>query len=286
MNIENLQINNRQADGQTVYQPRNAVNQNAGNALYMNNVMRTYDTPSGKVDVLKGVSLSVANGEWVAVMGSSGAGKSTLLRCASGLDTDYEGDLNLAGMNPKSLSEAKRAQMRRTVIGFIFQDYNLVESLTVRQNAALPLLVEKQSDWQERTDKALKIMGIEKIASSPAVNISGGQKQRTAIARCLAMKPNIVFADEPTGALDVKNSKRTLEAFGDLKAAGVSILMVTHDVAAAAAACADRVVILEDGRVSHNITVPSEENISAVLYGNAVSDEPAGSPFANNSFGE
>ena len=140
MNIGNLQINNRQANGQTVYQSQNAVSRNAGNALYMNNVMRTYDTPSGKVDVLKGVSLSVANGEWVAVMGSSGAGKSTLLRCASGLDTDYEGDLNLAGMNPKSLSEAKRAQMRRTVIGFIFQDYNLVESLTVRQNAALRCL--------------------------------------------------------------------------------------------------------------------------------------------------
>lgn len=231
--------------------------------LDVKSLFKRFMTTDEQIEVLKGIDMQVQPGEWVALMGSSGSGKTTLLRCVSGLDKKYDGDVMLLDREVRSISPVEMSEMRRMEFGFIFQEYNLIDSLTTMQNVALPLLFDNQKDWEIRAEEAIDSLGIAYMKNRLARSLSGGEKQRAAIARSLAIKPKIVFADEPTGALDRQSSQRVLEAFATLSRANTAILMVTHDILVAARA--DRVLILDDGRIAKEILDPSEETIAQAI---------------------
>jgi putative ABC transport system ATP-binding protein len=211
---------------------------------------KTYDTGGAKVDALRGVDLLIERGEFVAIMGPSGCGKSTLLNLLAGLDRPTAGEVRLDDERIDQLSETELARMRRRKIGFVFQFFNLLPTLSAVENVELPLLLvgRRRKDARRSADKLLTDLRIgEKHGAAPA-QLSGGQQQRVALARALANTPDIVLADEPTGNLD---SAAAREVLGLLRAArdrGQTLLLVTHD--ARVAATADRIVTLRDGRVS------------------------------------
>lgn len=196
------------------------------------------------------VDLRVSQGEIVAIMGPSGSGKSTLLHCLAGIIDVDEGIVSYKGKDMRHFSQKKKAELRRTAFGFIFQFGELVPELPVRDNVALPLLLRgaKKSAAYSEADKWLDIVGISNIASSYPHTISGGETQRVAIARAMAIGPDIIFADEPTGSLDSSNSKKIMDLFVRLaKQYGKTVVFVTHSEELAM--CADRVIALRDGKV-------------------------------------
>jgi len=211
---------------------------------------KTYDTGGAKVDALRGVDLSVERGEFVAIMGPSGCGKSTLLNLLAGLDRPTAGEVRLDDERIDQLSETELARLRRRKIGFVFQFFNLVPTLSAVENVELPLLLvgRRRRDARRSADALLSSLGVgDKHGAAPA-QLSGGQQQRVALARALANTPDILLGDEPTGNLD---SAAAREVLGLLRAArdrGQTVLLVTHD--ARVAAVADRIVTLRDGRVS------------------------------------
>jgi putative ABC transport system ATP-binding protein len=211
---------------------------------------KTYDTGGAKVDALRGVDLAIERGEFVAVMGPSGCGKSTLLNLLAGLDRPTAGEVRLDDRRIDQLSETDLARLRRRKIGFVFQFFNLVPTLSAVENVELPLLLVggRRKDARRSADELLGDLGVgDKHGAAPA-QLSGGQQQRVALARALANTPDILLGDEPTGNLD---SAAAREVLGLLRAArdrGQTLLLVTHDARVAAAA--DRVVTLRDGRVS------------------------------------
>jgi putative ABC transport system ATP-binding protein len=209
---------------------------------------KTYDTGGVEVDALRGVDLGIERGEFVAIMGPSGCGKSTLLNLLAGLDRPTGGEVWLDGERIDRLSEADLARLRRRKIGFVFQFFNLVPTLSAVENVELPLLLvgRRRREARRAANELLSDLGIgDKQATAPAL-LSGGQQQRVALARALANTPAVVLGDEPTGNLD---SAATREVLGLLRAArdrGQTLLIATHDARVAAAA--DRVVNLRDGR--------------------------------------
>jgi putative ABC transport system ATP-binding protein len=211
---------------------------------------KTYDTGGAKVLALRGIDLTIERGEFVAVMGPSGCGKSTLLNLLAGLDRPTAGEVRLDGERIDRLSETELARLRRRKVGFVFQFFNLLPSLSAVENVELPLLLvgRRRKDARRTAGELLGELGLgDKRAAAP-VHLSGGQQQRVALARALANAPDIVLGDEPTGNLD---SAATREVLGLLRAArdrGQTVLLVTHDARVAAAA--DRVVTLRDGLVS------------------------------------
>jgi putative ABC transport system ATP-binding protein len=211
---------------------------------------KTYDTGGAKVDALRGVDLSIERGEFVAIMGPSGCGKSTLLNLLAGLDRPTAGEVRLDDERIDRLSETELARLRRRKIGFVFQFFNLVPTLSAVENVELPLLLvgRRRRDARRSADALLSSLGVgDKHGAAPA-QLSGGQQQRVALARALANTPDILLGDEPTGNLD---SAAAREVLGLLRAArdrGQTVLLVTHD--ARVAAVADRIVTLRDGRVS------------------------------------
>jgi putative ABC transport system ATP-binding protein len=218
--------------------------------LQARNLAKTYDPGGAKVLALRGVDLSVERGEFVAIVGPSGCGKSTLLNLLAGLDRPTAGEVWLDGERIDELSETQLARVRRRKIGFVFQFFNLLPTLSVVENVELPLLLVGRGRREARrsADELLGDLGIaDKHAAAPAL-LSGGQQQRVALARALANTPAIVLGDEPTGNLD---SAATREVLGLLRAArdrGQTLLIVTHDARVAAAA--DRIVSLRDGLVT------------------------------------
>lgn len=218
--------------------------------LEIKGVTKTYRTKGTDYPVLKGINMMVPKGMFVAVMGPLGSGKTTLLNVMSGFINADEGDVLVDGQNILTGNEAELSKIRQKKLGFVFQDFMLLNGLTIRENIFLPQIIakKKERDMECDTEKLLSVFGIDNIADKYPVEVSGGQKQRAAIARALANQPTIILADEPTGNLDSKASAAVIEAFLDAKEKmRATILMVTHD--AFAASYSDKVIALKDGSV-------------------------------------
>ncbi len=219
------------------------------NVLEATGVQKSYESEGAPVRALRGVDLSLAEGEFVAIMGPSGCGKSTFLNLVAGLDTPSDGEIVLAGVSLSGKDENQLARIRRAHIGIVFQFFNLLEGMSVLENVTLPAVIagmaRKQAEGRARD--LLDLLGLaEKARSAPGV-LSGGQRQRLAIARALANKPTLLLADEPTGALDSEGGFEVLELFRRLHAEGQAILLVTHSDEVAEPA--DRIVRMRDGRI-------------------------------------
>jgi putative ABC transport system ATP-binding protein len=211
---------------------------------------KTYDTGGARVDALRGVDLTIGRGEFVAIMGPSGCGKSTLLNLLAGLDRPTAGEVWLDGERIDRLSETELARLRRRKLGFVFQFFNLVPTLSVVENVELPLLLvgRRRRDARRSANELLNDLGIgDKHGAAPVV-LSGGQQQRVALARALANTPAIVLGDEPTGNLDSAATREVLALLRAARDRGQTLLIVTHD--ARVAAVADRIVSLRDGLVA------------------------------------
>ncbi|GAA4241300.1 ABC transporter ATP-binding protein [Actinomadura meridiana] len=227
-----------------------------GAAVTLDAVTRTY----GEVRALDGVSWTFPRGTFTAVMGPSGSGKSTFLHCASGLDRPTSGTVRIGGTDLGQLSEAKRTRLRRERIGFVFQAFNLVPSMDVEQNITLPLQlggVEPDRAW---LDEVVRRVGLaERLRHRPS-ELSGGQQQRAALARALVTRPEVVFADEPTGALDPRTARDVLRLLREaVDQTGQTVVLVTHDPVAAA--WADRVVFLSRGRIVDELVAPTVSTV-------------------------
>ncbi|EIE97792.1 ABC transporter ATP-binding protein [Saccharomonospora glauca] len=224
----------------------------------MLSLCRAYGERANPVRALTDVSFDVARGSFVVVMGPSGSGKSTLLRCASGLDRPTSGAVLFGDTDLTGLSEVELTELRRRRIGFVFQEYNLLPALTVEQNIALPRHLAGDEPRKEELDTVLSWVSLRELRHRRPSELSGGQRQRAAIARALVTEPDIVFADEPTGALDSGSSDdvlRLLRWMADERERG--IVMVTHDPVAAA--FGDRVLFLADGRLVDVVETPTAE---------------------------
>lgn len=212
-----------------------------------------------RVPVLRGISLDVHPGEMVSIVGPSGSGKSTLLYCLSGLEPYDSGSVHLAGRELSSLRRGALAALRRRHVGFVFQSFNLIPSLTARENIALPARLARQSVQRADVDRALADVGLTDRGGHRPGQLSGGQQQRIAIARVLALQPDIVFADEPTGSLDTATGAEVLRLLRASAGDGRSVVMVTHDLEAAA--LADRVLVLRDGTIHRELRRPTPEQV-------------------------
>lgn len=224
-------------------------------SVEVKNLKKVYETNRGKNQylALRDVSFTVDRGDYVAIMGESGSGKTTLLNILAGLDNSTSGSVFINGKEISKMADSELAKYRSRSLGFIFQDFNLLDILTVRDNIYLPLVLNKQkkSIMKEKTAGLVKKLGIEGLVDKYPYEISGGQKQRTAIARAMVIEPEILLADEPTGALDSKAANNILDLFGMLNEEGQTILMVTHSVKAASRA--KRVLFIKDGELNHEI---------------------------------
>lgn len=223
--------------------------------LEVKNLQKIYTTRFGgnHVQALRNVNFSVEQGEYVAIMGESGSGKTTLLNILAALDKPTGGKVLLEGKDLTSVKESEIAAFRREKLGFVFQDFNLLDTFSLRDNIYLPLVLSRQ-DYREmsrRLDPIAEQLGITEILDKFPYEVSGGQKQRAAVARALITNPKLVLADEPTGALDSKATDELLELFSQINASGQTILMVTHSVKAASHA--GRVLFIKDGEVFHQI---------------------------------
>ena len=223
--------------------------------LEVQHVQKIYTTRFGgtQVQALSNVSFSVEEGEYVAIMGESGSGKTTLLNILAALDKPTSGKVLLDGKDIVAIREKDIAAFRRDHLGFVFQDFNLLDTFSVKDNIYLPLVLAG-TDYREMQQKLRPIadqLGISDILAKYPYEVSGGQKQRAAVARALITDPQLILADEPTGALDSRSSDALLELFGELNGTGQTILMVTHSVKAASHA--GRVLFLRDGQVYHQL---------------------------------
>ncbi|MCI2057037.1 MAG: ABC transporter ATP-binding protein [Oscillibacter sp.] len=223
--------------------------------LEVSHLKKIYTTRFGgnQVEALKNVTFSVEEGEYVAIMGESGSGKTTLLNILAALDQPTAGDVSLSGRRLSDVSERELAAFRRDNLGFVFQDFNLLDTFSLRDNIFLPLVLagENYHEMEKKLQEIAKKLGISDLLDKYPYEVSGGQKQRAAVARALITNPQIVLADEPTGALDSKASDALLSLFGEVNDAGQTIVMVTHSVKAASHA--KRVLFLRDGEVYHQL---------------------------------
>lgn len=234
--------------------------------LQVKGLQKTYTTRFGgnKVEVLKNVNFSVEKGEYVAIMGESGSGKTTLLNMLAALDKPTGGSVLLDGQEFSKIKESEVAAFRRDNLGFVFQEFNLLDTLSIEDNIYLPLVLAGKN-YEEMEQKLKPIaaqLGIAGLLKKYPYEVSGGQKQRVAVARAIITEPKMILADEPTGALDSKATDELLRLFGQINEAGQTILMVTHSVKAASHA--SRVLFIKDGEVFHQIY--KGNNTSEQLY--------------------
>jgi putative ABC transport system ATP-binding protein len=226
---------------------------------------KTYETGGAKVLGLRGVDISIGRGEFVAIMGPSGCGKSTLLNLLAGLDRPTAGEVWLDGQRIDGFSETELARLRRRKVGFVFQFFNLVPTLSAVENVELPLLLvgRRRREARRSAKELLSELGIpEKHGAAPA-QLSGGQQQRVALARALANRPDVVLADEPTGNLDSAAARDVLGLFRDARDRGQTLLLVTHDGSVASAA--DRVITLRDGLVADETELAAARQVAPLL---------------------
>lgn len=213
-------------------------------------IKKVYGTKGNVFTALNNIDLEVQEGEFVGIMGPSGAGKSTLLNVLATIDQPTSGDINIDGTSIVNMNEEQLAAFRRDKLGFIFQDYNLLDTLTVKENIILPLTLAKvdPNELEHRVLEVANKFGISPILDKYPYQISGGQKQRTAVSRAIISKPSLLLADEPTGALDSKSATDLLESLKGLSEVDkATILLVTHD--AFAASYCDRVIFIKDGKM-------------------------------------
>ncbi|MBC1231545.1 ABC transporter ATP-binding protein [Listeria booriae] len=218
--------------------------------LHAKNVRKVYGIKGNVYTALDNISLEIAKGDFVGIMGPSGAGKSTLLNVFSTIDKPTSGEIKISGQEIETMNEQQMSTFRRDQLGFIFQDYNLLDTLSVRENIILPLALAKHpvQEMESRLEKIAYTFGIRDILDKYPNEISGGQKQRTAASRAIIANPSLIFADEPTGALDSKSATDLLESLKDLNEREHStIMMVTHD--AFAASFCKRILFIKDGAI-------------------------------------
>ncbi|MFB7908585.1 ABC transporter ATP-binding protein [Kitasatospora sp. NPDC059146] len=245
-----------------------------GAVLRLEDVHRTYGTGPEAVRALRGVDVGFDRGTFTAVMGPSGSGKSTLLQCSAGLDRPDRGRVVLDGTDLAGLTETQLTVLRRQRLGFVFQAFNLVGSLTAEQNVGLPLRLAGRRPDRAEVHRALAQVGLGERAGHLPSQLSGGQQQRVAIARALITKPRMLFADEPTGALDSSSSRDVLALLRDLvDREGQSTVMVTHDPVAAAHA--DRVLFLADGRIVDDLPRPTAQQVAERMTALETAGTPA-----------
>ncbi|MCK9526264.1 MAG: ABC transporter ATP-binding protein [Limnochordia bacterium] len=223
--------------------------------LEVKNVKKVYTTRFGgnHVQALSDVSFGVKKGEYVAIMGESGSGKTTLLNILAALDKPTAGEVLLNGKSIVSISQKEIAAFRRDNLGFVFQDFNLLDTFSIQDNIVLPLVLARRSyeEMEMRIIPIARKLGIEPILAKYPYEVSGGEKQRAAIARALITEPQLVLADEPTGALDSRSTDGLLRLFRDINNDGQTILMVTHSTKAAS--FAQRVLFIKDGEIFHQL---------------------------------
>lgn len=218
--------------------------------LEVKELKKSYGTGKNQHQVLKGVNFTIHEGEFVAVMGPSGSGKTTLLDCISRYKPFESGEVLLNGENLGNVNEKEMARIRNEKIGFVFQDFMLLDGLTIFENVCIPQVIKsvEYKKMEKRATDLLKMFDIERIGKKYPAEVSGGQKQRTAVARALINEPLMILADEPTGNLDSKSSEAVIDAFVTAKKSlGATILMVTHD--SLSASYCDRVIVMRDGTV-------------------------------------
>ncbi|EFH92832.1 ABC transporter, ATP-binding protein [Finegoldia magna ATCC 53516] len=230
------------------------------NILELNNVRKVYKTKNVETVALKDVNFSVEKNEFIAIMGESGSGKTTLLNVISTLDKQTNGKVVLNGKDISTLKESEVAKFRREKLGFVFQDFNLLDIFSNKDNIFLPMVLSdyKPKEMEQRLSEIQGLLGIESFVGKYPYEISGGQRQRIAIARALITKPDLILADEPTGALDSKSSDMILDLFTKINKLGQTILMVTHSVKAAS--FSNRVIFIKDGVVFHEIYKGNSDN--------------------------
>jgi putative ABC transport system ATP-binding protein len=226
---------------------------------------KTYETGGAKVLGLRGVDLSIERGEFVAIMGPSGCGKSTLLNLLAGLDRPTAGEVWLDGRRIDGLNETELARLRRRKVGFVFQFFNLVPTLSAVENVELPLLLvgRRRREARRSANELLGELGISEKQEAAPVQLSGGQQQRVALARALANRPDVVLADEPTGNLDSGAAREVLGLFREAQGRGQTLLLVTHDASVASAA--DRVITLRDGLVADETELVAARQVAPLL---------------------
>ena len=222
--------------------------------------VKVYGKGDGEVRALDGVTVELQKGRFTAIMGPSGSGKSTLMHCLAGLDSLTSGSVQIGGTPLDTLNDRQLTELRRTEVGFIFQAYNLVPTLTALENIMLPLLLGGSKGDQVWIDTVIDTVGLRDRLSHRPSELSGGQQQRVAVARALASRPTIIFADEPTGNLDSHTGAEILSFMRTaVRELGQTIVMVTHDPGAAS--YADRVIFLNDGRVVDEMLEPTAERV-------------------------
>ncbi|WP_437833981.1 ABC transporter ATP-binding protein (plasmid) [Niallia taxi] len=222
--------------------------------LKVQNVKKVYQSRRGaSVEALVDISFTVNKGEYIAIMGESGSGKSTLLNILASLDDVTEGEVKLEGVNYQNIENDQLAAFRRKHLGFVFQDFNLLDQFSLKDNIFLPLVLADVSlkEMNAKLKGLAGILGIEHILEKYPYEVSGGQQQRAAVARALITAPSLILADEPTGALDSRSAQELLDLFAKLHRAGQTIIMVTHSVHAASKA--GRVLFIKDGKINSEI---------------------------------
>ncbi len=218
--------------------------------VFMDSVNKTYHLGDADIKVLRGIKLEVPRGEFVAICGSSGSGKTTLLNIVSGIDRPSNGKVIVLGHNLTLQDENFLADFRCNNVGFVFQSYNLVSTLTVAENVAFPMEWSRKTEEliEKRVTKLLETVGLQHRANHFPIQLSIGEKQRVAFARALANNPDLILADEPTGNLDTKSGQKIIQMLRSLKAKGKTVIVATHDLELMK--LADRITCLEDGRLS------------------------------------
>ena len=239
----------------------------ARTALEATDLVKTYGSGDTAVRALDGVTVAFASGEFTAIMGPSGSGKSTLMHCLAGLDTPSSGSVRIGGTEISGLGDRALTLLRRRRVGFIFQSFNLLQTLTAEQNIRLPLELAGRKPDPEWWDAVIASLGLaDRLRHRPS-QLSGGQQQRVACARALITRPDVVFADEPTGNLDSKSGAEVLGFLREsVRELGQTVVMVTHDPVAAS--YAGRVLFLADGRVSGEMSAPTPQSVLDYLKRN------------------
>jgi len=228
--------------------------------IELKNIVKNYDNGGVITKVLRGVNLSVDEGEFVAIMGPSGSGKSTLMHTIGFLDRPTTGEYLFDGENTEGFTDDELARIRNNRIGFVFQSFNLLPRTTVLDNVMLPLLYSgTKTNYEIRAKKALEAVGLGERLQFMSNQISGGQKQRVAIARALVCDPKVIFADEPTGNLDSKSGSTVMNILEKLNKEGRTIILVTHDKQVALHA--NRIVTIRDGEIISDVLVPESERV-------------------------
>lgn len=225
------------------------------NLLSVNNIKKIYSSKksTNKIEALKDISFTVNQGEFIAIMGESGSGKSTLLNIIASFDKPTSGSVILKQKDISQIKNNEMASFRRDHLGFVFQDFNLLDNFSLRDNIALPLVLSSKKHQQIETAVNLvaEKLNITSLLDKYPYEVSGGQKQKAAVARALVNNPDIILADEPTGALDSKSTQELLSLFKKINSTGETILMVTHSIKAAS--CANRVLFIRDGQIYHQL---------------------------------